>query len=238
MPAKTTAPSLYTAGTHPSARPKKVDAQPTDLTDAGMEPSDAGSQKPKRVLTEEQKQKMKESRERKKQEKLEAEAREQAEKDRLAKEELERQLQEQAKKEAILAKRREARQLKKQQQQQQSSASSSVQGDASSTDTDAAAPDVEKPDKGKGPAKNPRKRKTSPVNGTGDNHKPPGWFEEFITSILREQEEQKGAPVNKRQIQEKGKEHAEVKWHDGYTRERVRGAVDNHVSQMYKMIFG
>ncbi|KAI8994442.1 hypothetical protein BC832DRAFT_596198 [Gaertneriomyces semiglobifer] len=206
MPAKTTAPSLYTAGTHPSARPKK---------------------KPKRVLTEEQKQKMKESRERKKQEKLEAEAREQAEKT------------EQAKKEAILAKRREARQLKKQQQQQQqSSASSSVQGDASSTDTDAAAPDVEKPDKGKGPAKNPRKRKTSPVNGTGDNHKPPGWFEEFITSILREQEEQKGAPVNKRQIQEKGKEHAEVKWHDGYTRERVRGAVDNHVSQMYKMIFG
>lgn len=93
------------------------------------------------------------------------------------------------------------------------------------------------------PAKKQRKEgnrpKAAPVTKKPkDGDAPPPWFNKFVGAMMQEKNEQQGIRVNKKHLKEAATQEAENRWRDGYTRERVRATVDDHVSRMYGMIFG
>lgn len=195
--------------------------------------------KPKRTLSEETKQKLKEARERKKQEAAAAkaaEAEQTAEREKAAEEQA---AAERAKKEALLAKRREARLKRK---QESSPAPATAAPALSEADSEPEKKKKRAPRKEKSPATSSSADQVKPpvtTNGaTLATDQPPAWFEKFIRGILEEKHEQRGTKVTKKDLSREASDHAASKWRDGYTRERVRGELDKHTSNMYGMIFG
>lgn len=238
-------PSLYTANAL-MGQPKKLSKGKEPVR--SLVPSgDETDTKPKRTLTDEQKQKMKEARERKKQERLVSEEAEKAAQEVLKQQEEQATAAARAKKEAANAKRREVRLKRKADpsstDKAYGSSSSSLDGtseSAPSNDGDANNATESQP------SKPPKKQKRLTAAAAPSDNKenapptanlPPQWFSHFVAGILKEKNEQTGVKTTKKELVEKANHQAAEKWKDGYTRERVRGAVDNHVSQMYSMIF-
>lgn len=223
------------------AKPVKVSKLPTEPA-APAPLGESSVDKPKRQLTEETKAKLAAARQRKKEEKLAAaEAEKKAEADRVQAE-TEAVAAAQAKKEAAAAKRREARLKRKEANGSGDSKSDSVPPKSEDFDctsgtegeSKSAAPEptkkrqrTKKEDKGKEPALHPGETLDSP----------PKWFTQFVTKMMEEKKEQEGSKTSKKELKEMGQKAAQTKWEDGYTRERIRNAVDGHLGQMYSMIF-
>lgn len=187
---------------------------------AVVEEQEPPMKKPKRVMSDEQKENMKLARQAKK-DAAEAAAKEAAD----AAKEAALRLAE--KKAATLEKRRATVARKR---AEQSASGSSIAPESVSGDVVVAAPAPEPKRKGKAAAV------PAPAAPVGDT--PPNWFNTIIELIERERAEQKGDRVTKKDLKAKAAACAEERWSDGMTRDRVRGAVDNHVSRMYEMIFG
>lgn len=238
-------PSLYAASAF-VGKPTKIDGpvlsakkkgkQRVDSAPSTVDEPSFSDPKPKRQLSEEQKQKMKAARELKKQEKLAAAEAERKAHEEAAAAEADAAAALQAKKEAAAAKRREARLKRKAEAETDTSASGSQSGDSN-----VSAPAAEEEEPAPKPKKQrvAKKPKTESVTNadTQTHEKPPQWFEQFVSTIMVEKNEQQGTKTSKKQLQEQAKQTAEAKWQDGYTRERVRNAVDSHIANIYSQIF-
>jgi hypothetical protein len=71
-----------------------------------------------------------------------------------------------------------------------------------------------------------------------DNTVPPAWFKQYVAGVKKEESKVSNDKKPQRQIQLEANEVAEHQWKDGFTRDRVRNEVDNHMSRMYQMMFG
>jgi hypothetical protein len=67
---------------------------------------------------------------------------------------------------------------------------------------------------------------------------PPAWFKQYVAGVKKEESKVSNDKKPQRQIQLEANEVAENQWKDGFTRDRVRNEVDNHMSRMYQMMFG
>jgi putative alpha-1,2-mannosidase len=73
---------------------------------------------------------------------------------------------------------------------------------------------------------------------TLDEATPPVWFKQYVAGVKKEEAKVSKEKKPQRQIQEEAHQVAEHQWKDGFTRDRVRNEVDNHMSRMYHMMFG
>lgn len=67
---------------------------------------------------------------------------------------------------------------------------------------------------------------------------PPAWFKQYVAGVKKEESKVSNDKKPQRQIQQEANQVAENQWRDGFTRDRVRNEVDNHMSRMYHMMFG
>jgi hypothetical protein len=260
------APSLYAADAF-VGKPKKIHETPADAKEgsgAAASPENGSSKpKPKRVVSEETKAKLREAQQRRKQERLEAERTQNEQEESARREQEASAAAAQAKKAAAAQKRKEARLKRKQTSEgteEQEDAGSAASSGATSQGSRAkatvaqeeppaagqasqdgqAAQEVQAPPakkqrkEGNGSKAALKKKPRDPSNGDA----PPAWFNKFVGAMMHEKNEQQGIRVNKKHLKEAANQEAESRWRDGYTRERVRATVDDHVSRMYGMIFG
>lgn len=169
-------------------------------------------EKPKRVLTEKQKEAFEKARETRKRKREEAAAAKALEEEEIKKKQEEIAAKEAeivAKKEAAKEKRRLAREAKKEKSLEK--------------EIDMEVDKVVK------------KQKQSIATNT--EHTPPAWFQKYVEGVKKEQarHEKEKKPV--KQIQQEASEVAQSKWDDGLTRDRLRNEVDGHMNRMYSMIF-
>lgn len=66
---------------------------------------------------------------------------------------------------------------------------------------------------------------------------PPLWFEKYIQGVKKEEAMVKTEKVPAKQVKIEAQEVAQKSWDDGLTRDRVTNEVDNHMNRMYSMIF-
>lgn len=69
------------------------------------------------------------------------------------------------------------------------------------------------------------------------NDDPPPWFKQYVAGVKREEAKVSKEKKPQRQIKQEANDVAEHQWNDGFTRDRVRNEVDNHMSRMYQMMF-
>lgn len=253
------APSLYAADAF-VGKPKKIHEASTQPPE---DPNAGPAQTKKRVVSEETKAKLREAQQRRKQQRLEKERADQEWEEATRREQEAAAAAAQAKKEAATKKRREAR-LKRKHDAESSAGTSdtaSVQGPPTAPKKETPSPPAGNPagpppsqdgtlaeEVQAPPAKKQRKERNGPKAATApvkrgprnpDNEDaPPPWFNKFVGAMMQEKNEQQGIRVNKKHLKEAATQEAENRWRDGYTRDRVRATVDDHVSRMYGMIFG
>lgn len=71
-------------------------------------------------------------------------------------------------------------------------------------------------------------------------NEPPVWFKKYVEDVQKEKASI-GGEVSKKQeniIKTEALRVAKKSWQSGFTRDRVQGEVDNHMNRMYGMIFG
>lgn len=71
-------------------------------------------------------------------------------------------------------------------------------------------------------------------------NEPPVWFKKYVEDVQKEKASI-GGEVSKKQeniIKTEALKVAKKSWQSGFTRDRVQGEVDNHMNRMYGMIFG
>lgn len=84
----------------------------------------------------------------------------------------------------------------------------------------------------------PKKRqKIQRIDPETMSHTPPAWFKQYVAGVKKEEAKVSKDKKPQRQIQQEANEVAEHQWQDGFTRDRVRNEVDNHMSRMYQMMF-
>lgn len=66
---------------------------------------------------------------------------------------------------------------------------------------------------------------------------PPTWFTQYVAGVKKEEAKLSKEKKPQRQIKKEAIDAAEHQWNDGFTRDRVRNEVDNHMSRMYQMMF-
>lgn len=66
---------------------------------------------------------------------------------------------------------------------------------------------------------------------------PPVWFKQYVAGVKKEEAKVSKDKKPQRQIKQEAIDVAEHQWNDGFTRDRVRNEVDNHMSRMYQMMF-
>jgi len=66
---------------------------------------------------------------------------------------------------------------------------------------------------------------------------PPSWFTQYVAGVKKEEAKLSKEKKPQRQIKQEAMDVAEHQWNDGFTRDRVRNEVDNHMSRMYQMMF-
>lgn len=66
---------------------------------------------------------------------------------------------------------------------------------------------------------------------------PPAWFKQYVAGVKKEESKVSNDKKPQKQIQLEANQVAENQWKDGFTRDRVRNEVDNHMSRMYQMMF-
>jgi hypothetical protein len=76
--------------------------------------------------------------------------------------------------------------------------------------------------------------KKARVEGTDG---PPSWFTQYVAGVKKEEAKLSKEKKPQRQIKQEAMDAAEHQWNDGFTRDRVRNEVDNHMSRMYQMMF-
>lgn len=190
--------------------------------------------KPKRVATEKQLAALAKAQETRRRKREEAVAAKEAE-ERVAREAAEREESETqallAKKEAQKEKRRLAREAKKLATPPDSSTSSledTINRVVHGEDEEREAEEQPKPK---------RQKKTITTLDSTDNANPPVWFKQYVAGVKKEEAKVSKDKKPQRQIQEEAHQVAEHQWKDGFTRDRVRNEVDNHMSRMYHMMF-
>jgi hypothetical protein len=194
---------------------------PAETEVANLEPpapAPKAEDAPKKQLSEKQVaalQRAKEARQRKKEEaeRSAAEAKEKAEQEEEARAAALQAAQE--KKEAQKEKRRLAREAKKLQTPPDTSA-----------DGDSVADIIEE-------VVNPKKKVR-----LSDDSSPPTWFKQYVAGVKKEEAKVSKEKKPQRQIAQEAEKVANHQWKDGFTRDRVRTEVDNHMSRMYHMMFG
>lgn len=67
---------------------------------------------------------------------------------------------------------------------------------------------------------------------------PPVWFKQYVAGVKKEEAKVSKEKKPQKQIAQEASQVAENQWNDGFTRDRVRSEVDNHMSRMYHMMFG
>ena len=65
----------------------------------------------------------------------------------------------------------------------------------------------------------------------------PTWFKQYVAGVKKEEAKVSKEKKPQRQIKQEAMDVAEHQWNDGFTRDRVRNEVDNHMSRMYQMMF-
>lgn len=71
-----------------------------------------------------------------------------------------------------------------------------------------------------------------------DDTTPPTWFKQYVAGVKKEEAKVGRDKKPQKQIVQEAQEVAKHQWNDGFTRDRVRTEVDNHMSRMYHMMFG
>jgi hypothetical protein len=213
-PVSATAPKKGKKGVK-AAEETTVSAAP-----AAEEPSVKVEEKPKRIPTEKQLAALARAQETRKRKREEAEAAA-AESARLEEERLEKEREKEeallAKKEAMKLKRKLARDSKK-----QMSTPPATESSVGSVEEEIEAGIREPVSK---------KVATETVDGA------PVWFKQYVAGVKKEEAKVSKEKKPQRQIKQEAMDVAEHQWNDGFTRDRVRNEVDNHMSRMYQMMF-
>ncbi len=224
--------SLYSADILEAAVPvKKQRKTPVKKSDPSQDPnmelvldgkSDFTPIKPKKELSEKQKEALKkgqETRRLKQEAKLAAKEAESAEQKKTAESQAQAELEANAKKEAVKEKRRLARLAKK-----SASATSSTAGDPE-------APAFKCGNEEPVVKVKTQKRKRDP-------DAPPDWFKSYVTKVKEEEGRQSEVKKPKKEIKAEAAVQAQTQWNDGFVRDRVQNEVDSHMNKMYSMMFG
>jgi hypothetical protein len=71
-----------------------------------------------------------------------------------------------------------------------------------------------------------------------DETEPPKWFKQYVSSVKKEESSLSKDKKPKKMIAEEAEVQASEQWKNGMVRDRVRNEVDGHMNRMYSMIFG
>jgi hypothetical protein len=201
---------------------KAADAPPAPVEEPVVEVKEEKIEKPKRVASEKQLAALAKAQETRKRKREEADSAK-AEEERLEQVRLtmarEKEEAAAAKKEAAKLKRKMARDSKKQ--------------IATPPATESSVGSLEEEIEAgiRGPVA--KKTVASPVPSDG----PPAWFKQYVEGVKKEEAKVSKDKKPQRQIRQEANDAAEHQWNDGFTRDRVRNEVDNHMSRMYQMMF-
>jgi len=70
-----------------------------------------------------------------------------------------------------------------------------------------------------------------------DESEPPKWFKSFIMGVKEEQARCAEKKITKKQVKFDADTEASEKWREPVTRDRVNKSIDNHMQNMYAMVF-
>lgn len=221
--------TLYAADVMDLAKPiekkKRGKAMPTPPASEPSESSEPVT-KPKRVMSEKQKEALAKGQEKRRQKKLEQQQEQQRLQEEIVKKEQELKEKEEAmkqKKEAQKEKRRLARLAKKEvsfQTKEEPEVKEKVAKRAAS------------------PISQEIEKQVKKVRVKASSQDPPLWFQKYVEGVKREQSMSQEEKKPKKQIQQEAEQVAREKWDNGLVRDRLRNEVDSHMNRMYSMIFG
>lgn len=214
---------LYAADLDDIAPTKKVSRKRKEVAETEPVPVEAKPEKPKKVLTEKQKEALKKGQETR----------------RLKKEQAEKEKQEQeALQEKLLAA------APKRKKKVSIEAPAKEEPTPVETPTEPTEP---KPKKKRAPKKEnvaPAENVSTesveqPLKKRKKSQDPPEWFTKYVESVQKEKAAAEGEVSKKQEniIKTEALKVAKKSWESGYTRDRVQNEVDNHMNRMYKMIF-
>lgn len=215
---------LYAADLDDIAPTKKVSRKRKELAETEPEPVESKPEKPKKVLTEKQKEALKKGQETR----------------RLKKEQAEKEKQEQE----ALQQKLLAAAPKRKKKVSAEIAPAKEEPKPVETPTEPTEP---KPKKKRAPRKenvSPSENVSTesveqPLKKRKKSQDPPEWFTKYVESVQKEKAAAEGEVSKKQEniIKTEALKVAKKSWESGYTRDRVQNEVDNHMNRMYKMIF-